>query len=82
MARLVRDSRLRLQVALLATAVSARAAEAFVAVGQKMWRRTDGAILWSRGDLVIRVELPAAHESEHQLKLTKEEKARASVPQF
>jgi hypothetical protein len=32
--------------------------EAFVAGGQKMWRRTDGAILWSRGNLIVRLELP------------------------
>jgi len=60
----------------------AKTVDVFIAVDQKMWRRTDGAIFWSRGDLVIRVELPAAHESEHQLRLTKEQKARESVPQF
>lgn len=61
----------------------AKTAEAFVSVGQKMWRRTDGAILWSRGDLMmIRLELPAAREYEEQLKIRKEQKARASVPQF
>ena len=60
----------------------AKAAEAFVSVGQKMWRRTDGAILWSRGDIIIRLEFPAAREYEQQLKASKEQKARASVPQF
>jgi FAD/FMN-containing dehydrogenase len=60
----------------------AKAAEAFVAVGQKMWRRTDGAILWSRSNLIIRLELPIAREYEQHLKLGKEEKARASVPRF
>ncbi len=60
----------------------AKAAEVFVSVGQKMWRRTDGAVLRSRGDIVIRLELPAAREYEQELKLTKEQKARASVPQF
>jgi hypothetical protein len=59
----------------------AKAAEALVAVGQKMWRRTDGAILWLRG-LIVRLELPAARQYEAQLKRNKEEKARASVPQF
>ena len=60
----------------------AKAAEVFVSVGQKMWRRTDGAVLRSRGDIVIRLELLAAREYEQELKLTKEQKARASVPQF
>ena len=60
----------------------AKAAEVLVSVGQKMWRRTDGAVLRSRGDIVIRLELLAAREYEQELKLTKEQKARASVPQF
>lgn len=60
----------------------AKAAEGFIAVGQKMWRRTDGAILWLRSGLIVRLELPAAREYEQQLKLSKEEKARASVPKF
>jgi hypothetical protein len=60
----------------------AKAAEAFVAVGQRMWRRSDGAILWSRSNLIVRIELPAAREYEAQLKLKKDQKARASVPQF
>lgn len=60
----------------------AKAAEAFVAIGQKMWRRTDGAILWSRSNLIVRLDLPAAREYETQLKATKERKARESVPQF
>ena len=61
---------------------AAKALEAVVAVGQKMWRRTDGAILWSRGDIIIRLDLPPAREYEQQLKIQKEQKARASVPQF
>ncbi len=60
----------------------AKAAEALVAVGQKMWRRSDGAILWLRSHLIVRLELPVAREYEAQLKAAKEQKARASVPQF
>jgi len=60
----------------------AKAMESFVAVGQKMWRRSDGAILWLRSNLVVRLELPAAREHETQLKAEKEQKARAAVPQF
>ena len=60
----------------------AKTMESFVAVGQKMWRRTDGAILWSRSNLVLRLELPAASEHEAQLKAEKEQKARSSVPKF
>ena len=59
-----------------------KAMEGFVAVGQKMWRRTDGAILWLRSNLIVRLELPAAREYEAQLKAAKEKKARESVPQF
>jgi hypothetical protein len=59
----------------------AKALESFVAIGQKMWRRTDGAILWLRG-LSLRLELPIAREYEAQLKADKEQKARASVPKF
>jgi hypothetical protein len=50
--------------------------------GQKMWQRSDGAILWLRSNLIVRLELPAAREYEAQLKRNKEEKAHASVPQF
>jgi hypothetical protein len=62
----------------------AKLAEAFVgnATGQKMWQRTDGVILWARGPLIVRLELPAAREYEAQLKVSKEQKARESVPQF
>jgi hypothetical protein len=49
---------------------------------QKMWRRSDGAILWLRSNLIVRVELPAAREYEAKLKTDKDQKARASVPQF
>jgi hypothetical protein len=52
------------------------------ALGQKMWQRSDGAILWLRSILTVRLELPAAHEYETKLKAEKEQKARQSVPQF
>jgi hypothetical protein len=52
------------------------------AMGEKMWQRTDGAILWLRSHLIARLELPAARQHEEQLKIRKEQKARASVPQF
>src|SRR5262249_17327292 len=52
------------------------------AVGEKMWQRSDGAILWLRSKLIVRLELPAAHEYETKLKAEKEQKARKSVPQF
>ena len=61
----------------------AKAFEGFVfGVTQKMWRRSDGAILWLRNNLIVRVELPAAREHEARLKAEKDQKARASVPQF
>jgi hypothetical protein len=60
----------------------AKALEGFVAVSQKMWRRSDGAILWLRSNLIVRIELPAAREYEVRLKAEKEQKARASVPHF
>ena len=47
-----------------------------------MWQRTDGAILWLRSHLIVRLELSAAREYEEQLKAAKEQKARASVPTF
>jgi hypothetical protein len=52
------------------------------ALGQKMWQRNDGAILWLRSHLIVRLELPVARECEAKLKADKEQKARASVPQF
>jgi len=52
------------------------------ALGQKMWQRSDGAILSLRSILIVRLELPAAHEYETKLKAEKEQKARESVPQF
>ena len=61
-----------------------KAVEAYFAeaLGQKMWERTDGAILWLRSNLVVRLELPIARRYEAQLKTAKEQKARDSVPQF
>jgi len=52
------------------------------AAGQKMWQRSDGAILAVQSNVIVRLELPAARQHEEQLKRIKEEKARASVPQF
>ncbi len=52
------------------------------AAGQKMWRRSDGAILWLRSNLIVRLDLPMARDYEKQLKLNKEQKDRASVPSF
>jgi hypothetical protein len=52
------------------------------AIGEKMWKRSDGAILWLRSKMIVRVELPAAREYEAKLKAEKEQKSRASVPQF
>jgi hypothetical protein len=61
-----------------------KAFEGFVmgAAGEKMWERTDGALLWLRSNLIVRLELPVARQYEAQVKRNKEEKARASVPQF
>jgi hypothetical protein len=52
------------------------------AAGEKMWQRSDGAILWLRSNLIVRLELPAARQYEEALKIAKEQKARASVPKF
>lgn len=62
----------------------AKAFEGFVmsAAGQKMWQRTDGALLSVRSNVIVRLELPTARQYEEQLKRAKEEKARASVPKF
>src|SRR5215211_2429444 len=51
-------------------------------LGEKMWQRSDGAILWLRSKIIVRLELPAAHEYETKLKAEKEQKARESVPHF
>ena len=47
-----------------------------------MWQRSDGAILLLRSKLIVRLELPAAHEYETKLKAEREQKARESVPHF
>ena len=62
----------------------AKFCEAYIAnaVGEKMWQRTDGAIIWLRNHLIIRVELPGARAFEEQLQVAKEQKTRASVPSF
>jgi hypothetical protein len=52
------------------------------ATGQKMWQRSDGAILSLRSNLIVRLDLPAAREYEAKLKAAKDQKARASVPTF
>lgn len=54
----------------------------FGIAGQKMWERSDGALLSIRSNLIVRLELPAARQYEEQLKRAKEEKARASIPTF
>lgn len=62
----------------------AKAFESMIAgaAGQKMWQRTDGALLSVQSNLIVRLELPAARQIEEQLKRTKEAKARASIPTF
>ena len=52
------------------------------ALGERMWQRSDGAILWLRSKIIVRLGLPAAHEYETKLKAEKEQKAHESVPQF
>ncbi len=51
-------------------------------LGEKMWQRSDGAILWLRSHLIVRLELPQAREQELKLRAEEEQKARASVPTF
>jgi hypothetical protein len=62
----------------------AKAFEGFImgGAGQKMWQRTDGALLSLRSSVTVRLELPAARQQEDQLKRAKEAKARASIPKF
>ena len=62
----------------------AKFGEAYIAnaIGEKMWQRTDGAIIWLRNHLIIRVELPEARAYEEQLQLAKNQNERASVPSF
>ena len=58
--------------------------EAYFAEGidNKMWQRTDGAVLWLRGPVSVRLELPAARQHEEQIRIRDDQKARASVPTF
>ena len=51
------------------------------ALGQKMWQRSDGAILWLHSKLIVPSFLPRT-KYETKLKAEKEQKARESVPQF
>ena len=62
----------------------AKAFESMIAgaAGQKMWQRTDGALLSVRSNLIVRLELSAARQYEEQLRIAKEQKTRASVPKF
>ena len=50
--------------------------------GQKVWQRSDGAILADRSHVIVRLELPAARQHEERLKVAEEQKARAAVPTF
>ena len=62
----------------------AKFGEAYIAnaIGEKMWQRRDGATIWLRNHLIVRVELPRARAYEEQLQVAKNQKARASVPSF
>jgi hypothetical protein len=61
-----------------------KAVEAYFggALGEKMWQRSDATILWLRSNLIARLELPITREHEAKLKAEKEQRARASTPQF
>ena len=52
------------------------------AMGQQMYQRNDGAMLWVFRPATVRLELPLARQFEEQVKAQKEEKGRASVPKF
>jgi hypothetical protein len=52
------------------------------AVGEKMWRRSDGAIAWLRSKIFLRLELPIARQFEIEAKRRVEETRRSSVPNF
>jgi len=52
-------------------------------VGAKAWQRSDGAIArLLPGGMILQLDLPAALAYEQQLKVQREQNARASVPQF
>jgi hypothetical protein len=59
-------------------------AEAYFAgaIGERMWQRSDGAVLWLPSNLIARLELPAAREHERKQKAARQQKARESVPKF
>lgn len=53
------------------------------AIGERMWQRTDGAVLrLPAGKMSVGLESPAARQHEQQLKPAREQNARASAPQF
>jgi hypothetical protein len=53
------------------------------AIGERIWQRTDAAILRLRaGRMSVALELPAARQHDQQLKAAIDQKRRASVPQF
>lgn len=62
----------------------AKFGEAYIAnsIGEKMWQRTDGAIIWLRNHLIVHVELPGARAYKEQLQVATEQKTRASLPSF
>ena len=60
----------------------AKSGENLTAVNQKMWRRSDGAILWLRSNLIVSLRLSAARAHEKQLRIRKDQRVQASVPQF
>jgi hypothetical protein len=60
----------------------AKAGENFTGVNQKMWRRSDGAILWLRSNLIVSLRLSTARARGKQLKISKDQRVQASVSQF
>ena|SRR5436190_6540711 len=58
----------------------AKSSENFTSVSQKMWRRSDGAILWLRSNLIVSLRLAAARAPGKQLKISKDRRVQASVP--
>ena len=60
----------------------AKSGDNLTAVNQKMWRRSDGAILWHRNNLTVSLRLSAARVHEKQLRIRKDQRVQASVPQF
>ena len=60
----------------------AKSGENLTEVTQKMWRRSDGAILWLRSNLIVALRLSAARVHEKQLRIRKDQRVQASIPQF